>query len=287
MLRNHTKKVLNKHKINLSKKKGQSQIVNEKILKKIINHANISEKDVILEIGAGIGNLTELLIPKSKKVIAVENDDRLVKILKERFSNEKKLEIIPKDVLELELPKFNKVVSNLPYYISSKITFKILEQEFNLGILTYQKEFADRMVAEPGSSDYSRLTVNLYYKTKVELLEEIPPSDFIPKPKVKSTIVKLTPRKKPPFEVRNEEMFSRITKAAFQHRRQKLRNALYHSFNVISKNSSIPKKEKRKIIDENIPENFTESRPGKLTPEDYGKITNILTKVLVKNSSHN
>lgn len=133
-----------------------------------------------------------------QKVIAIEKDCKMVEILKDRIHDLKidNIEIINADALKIKFPKFNKVVSNLPYTISSPITFKLLNYDFNLGVLMYQKEFAQRLIAKPGTSNYSRLSVMMYFKANVELLDIIPPKSFIPRPKVKSAIVKIIPKKK-------------------------------------------------------------------------------------------
>lgn len=278
MLRKQTKDILDDYEIELSKKKGQSQLVDEEVLENIVDHGNIGKSDVILEIGPGIGNLTVFLTENAGQVIAIERDERLAKILRERIGDSENLEVINGDFLEVELPEFDKVISNLPYSISSPVTFKLLKHKFDLGVLMYQKEFAQRLAASPGSTDYGRLTVNAYYKTRVELLDEIPSSAFVPQPKVDSQLVRLEPRA-PPFEVKDEDLFSRVVRAAFQHRRQKLRNAFYHSFREIFPEVDFSKDKQREIIDDVLPEKFSNSRPAGLAPEQYGELANIFSEM--------
>ena len=281
MLRKKTKKILEDYGIKLDKNQGQSHLVDERVLKRIVEYAEISPSDVVLEIGPGLGNLTSLLIERAARVIAIERDTRLARILRDRFRDETDLEIKNEDVLETSLPYFDKVVANLPYSISSPITFKLLENEFDSGVLTYQKEFAERLIADVGSSDYSRLTVNVYYRGKAEILEEIPPTAFFPEPEVYSAMVKIESRDEP-FQVKNEERFFSTVKAAFQHRRQKIRNSLYHSFDEVFPDISIPKDKKRGLIDGSIPEELANARAGDISPEKYGLIANSLEEAVNK-----
>ncbi len=274
MLRKKTKELLKKYEIDLSKDQGQSHLVDENILERIVDYADVESSDVVLEIGSGLGNLTRFLVEVAGKVVAVEKDRRLVEILHNDL-DVKNLEIVQADVLEIDLPDFDKVVANLPYSISSPVTFDLLEKDFELGVLMYQKEFVDRMVAEPGSSNYSRLSVNLAYRSNVEFLEEVSPDKFIPQPEVSSGIVKIIPRE-PSFEVQDEKVFFSVVKGTFQHRRQKIRNGLLHSFNQIFPELDISDDEKRDFIDESISKNLLNKRAGKLTPEEFGKISNKL-----------
>lgn len=276
MLRERTKEVLQKHGIKLSKSMGQPQVVDEELLGRMVSYANLSEEDVVLEVGPGIGNLTGLLLKNAGRVIAIERDERLIRVLRERFGDEAKLEIIGGDALKVRTPRFDKIVSNLPYAISSKITFKILNHRFELGVLMYQKEFARRMIAPPGSSDYSRLSVQVFYRARAEILEEVPPSSFLPPPEVDSAVMKIYPRE-PPFDVKDEALFSRTIRAAFQHRRKKVRNALYHSFEVIFPESKTLKSERKLLIDKELPDDLANSRVAELSPEEFGRLADILS----------
>ncbi len=274
MLRKKIKNLLNKHEITLRKSEGQSHLVDEKVLERIIDYAQIDSSDYVLEIGAGLGNLTRFLVDIAGGVIAVEKDERLVDILREEL-NVDNLDIICADILEINLPDFDKVVANLPYSISSPVTFRLLEKDFESGILMYQKEFVDRMVAEPGSSDYSRLSVNVSYRSEVEFLEQISPKKFFPQPEVGSAIVRMTPQKEA-FEVKDEDVFHSVVKGAFQHRRQKIRNSLLHSFDRIFPELDILDEEKRNLIDESIPKELLNKRAGKVSPKEFGKMSDYL-----------
>jgi 16S rRNA (adenine1518-N6/adenine1519-N6)-dimethyltransferase len=157
-----TKAVLKRYRILPSKARGQNFLVDDAIAKRIVDEAHIKSSDVVLEIGPGLGALTTQLLKKNCKVIAIEKDRRLIKFLSDRFSTEN-LEIINADVLKVQLPDFDVVVSNVPYVISSPLTFKLLRIGFSRGVLTFQEEFARRLVSEPGDWDYSRLSVSFYY----------------------------------------------------------------------------------------------------------------------------
>jgi len=240
-------------------------------------YAELSRDDVVFEIGAGVGNLTLLLAARAGRVIAVERDRKLMKLLEERLRGYSNVELLCGDALRIKLPKFNKVVANLPYGISSDITFKLLEHGFESAILMYQREFAERLVAKPGSDDYSRLTVNAYYRASVELLGEVLPKAFFPQPKVTSAIVRLRPRE-PPFKVKNEQVFFNVVRALFQHRRQRVRNALYHSFGEVFPGVKISKAERRAMIDQKLPKELAEAHVIDLAPEKFGVIADSLVR---------
>jgi len=268
--------LLRKHGIRLSKRAGQHQVIDPTVLEQMVDYAELSRDDLVLEIGAGIGNLTLLLAARAGGVIAVERARRLIKILGERLRGHSNVELLCGDALRIELPKFNKVVANLPYGISSDITFRFLAHDFELAVLMYQQEFAERLVARQGSDDYGRLTVNTYYHANVELLKEVPPEAFFPQPKVTSAIVRLRPRE-PPFKVADEHVFFNVVRALFQHRRQRVRNALYRSFGEVFPCVKVSKAERRATIDQKLPKVLAEARVMDLAPEKFGAIANLLT----------
>ncbi|HID30009.1 MAG TPA: ribosomal RNA small subunit methyltransferase A [Desulfobacterales bacterium] len=270
MLQNETRAVLRKYGVRLSKRRGQPHVVDGGLLRRMVDYAEVSRGDVVLEIGAGIGNLTAMLVQRARRVIAVESDARLVRVLRERLGEYPNLEILHANILKIELPRFDKVVANLPYVISSDVTFKLLTTGFKLVVLMYQREFARRLIASPGTKDYGRLTVNVYYRAEVELLEEVPPGAFIPRPKVRSTVVRLRPRK-PPFKVQDEGLFADVVRAVFQHRRKRMRNALLHSFEEIFPASGLTKAEKREMIEKILPEKYKNARAVDLSPEELGE----------------
>ena len=236
-------------------KLGQNFLIDERVASRQIKYAELNKNDVVLEIGAGYGILTKK-IAKIARVIAIEIDSRFIQSLK-KIPN---VEVIHADALKVDFNElnFNKVISNLPYQISSPITFKLLDADFELAILMYQKEFAARLIAKPGSKDYSRLTVMAYYKADFELLEEVPPKAFKPMPKVASCIVRVKPIGKR-FSV-DEKIFERVTKSIFQHRRKKIKNAL------ASEGISIEK----------IP--YGDYRAEQLSPEQIAYIANFISE---------
>ena len=264
-----TKDILNEHGIKLNKNLGQNYLIDKNKRDQIINFGNVTKDDVVLEIGTGIGTLTIELAKKAKKVIAIEQDEKICSILAKRLKDEKidNVELINDDALKVEFPEFNKIISNLPYQISSPITFKFLDYDFNLAILMYQKEFAARMNGEVGTKDYSRLSAMLYFKCDVEKLTEVSNESFIPKPQIDSTVIKLTPKEN---TIDNEDfrIYSKFTKALFQHRNKKIRNALIDSRHIISNiDKKVLKKRLNEIEDEKI-QNYLKERVVVLSPEE-------------------
>lgn len=264
-----TKDILNKYGIKLNKNLGQNYLIDKNKRDQIVNFGNISNDDVILEIGAGIGTLTIELAKKAKKVIAIEQDPKICEILANRLKEEKisNVELINDDALKVDFPKFTKIISNLPYQISSPITFKFLDYDFDLAVLMYQKEFADRMNGEVASKNYSRLSAMLYFRCDVEKLTDVSQESFIPKPQIDSTVVKLTPKENQ-ISPDDFKVYSKFTKALFQHRNKKIRNALIDSRHIIS---NIDKKELKKrlnAIEDEILNDYLSKRVIVLTPEE-------------------
>ena len=264
-----TKNILNQHGITLNKNLGQNYLIDKNKRNQIIGFGDVDKNDVVLEIGTGIGTLTIELAKKAKKVIAIEQDENICKILTKRLKDEKidNVELINDDALKVDFPKFNKIISNLPYQISSPITFKFLDYDFDLAILMYQKEFADRMNGEVGSKNYSRLSAMLYFKCNVETLTNVSAESFIPKPKIDSTVVKLTPKEN---KISDDDfkIYSNFTKALFQHRNKKIKNALIDSRHIISNiDKKILKKKLNAIEDDELNE-YLSKRVVELTPEE-------------------
>ena len=200
---------------------GQHFLIDDQVIERILGYADVRPTETILEIGGGTGNLTRKLARKCRKLTVIEADWRLA----ERLRTIPGVEVLHGDALRLDFPPFDKTVSNLPYQISSQVTFKLLEHSFVCGVLMYQKEFAERMVAVPGTKNYSRLTVCLSYKSQVEVLEYVPRTAFMPRPRVDSAIVKLIPVK-PQFDVLDDVFFHSFIRALFTQRRKRLKAAL-------------------------------------------------------------
>jgi 16S rRNA (adenine1518-N6/adenine1519-N6)-dimethyltransferase len=197
-------------------------LTDRRVAQRQAEYACLSEEDTVMEIGPGKGILTRVLAARAGKVVAIEKDEAFIPQLENLPKN---VDVIIADALVYPLPRFNKVVANLPYVISSSITFRLLETDFELGVLMYQREFAERMCARVGDDQYSRLSVETFRRAECRILEEVPPSAFSPRPKVMSAIVELRPRPCP-FPIKHPEAFSAVARAIFSHRRKSVRNAL-------------------------------------------------------------
>jgi len=259
------------HKVLPKKRLGQNFAVDSALLERMISYASIHKEEVVLEVGAGLGFLTRLLSSRCKRVVAVEVDPKLIKILREQFRGFQNVDVIEGDVLRVSVPPFNKVVSTPPYSISSPLLFWLLEKRFDCAVMTFQKEFAERLAAPVGSKDYGRLTVNTYYRAEVELLDYVPRNMFYPPPDVDSMVVRLKPRKQAPFSVEDEEAFFELVQTVFTQRNKKVRNAV------------VPFLERRGIVGENamkladfLP--FHDKRVRELAPEDLGALTNEIVR---------
>ena len=264
-----TKSILSQNGITLNRNLGQNYLIDKNKRDQIIGFGEITKDDVVLEIGTGIGTLTIELAKKARKVIAIEQDTRICEILARRLEEEKidNVDLINDDALKVDFPPFNKIISNLPYQISSPITFKFLDYDFDLAVLMYQKEFADRMNGEVGSKNYSRLSAMLYFKCDFEKLTDVSCESFIPKSQIDSTVVKLTPKENriPEDEFR---IYSRFTRALFQHRNKKIRNALIDSRHIINNiDKKVLKKRLNSIEDEELLD-YLKKRVVVLTPEE-------------------
>ncbi len=204
---------------------GQTFLADATVARNIVEAADINERDVVLEIGGGLGILTRWLVRSAKRVFVIEISRQLVRALTERFGNRDNVQIIRGDALRIPLPRANKVVSNLPYHISSEMTFRLIrEVPFRLAVLMYQEEFAERLLADPGSREYSRLTVDVRYKMEVERVLHVPAEKFYPVPAVDSMVVKLQPRQRGPF-AKNEDVFYWLVRGVFAYPNKTTRKA--------------------------------------------------------------
>ena len=275
-----TKDILSRHGIKLNRNLGQNYLIDKNKRDQIIGFGNITKDDVILEIGTGIGTLTIELAKRARKVIAIEQDSKICAILAERLEDEKidNVELINDDALKVDFPPFNKIISNLPYQISSPITFKFLDYDFDLAVLMYQKEFASRMNGKVATKDYSRLSAMLYFKCDVEKLTDVSNESFIPKPQIDSTVVRLTPKENTVTD-EDFEIYSKFTKALFQHRNKKIKNALIDSRHIISGiDKKVLKRRLNEIDDEEILE-YMKKRVVVLTPEEILMISQKLNPI--------
>ncbi len=247
-----------------SKRLGQHFLLAESLARRIVEAAGILPKETVLEVGPGLGILTEQLLGTGGHVVAVEKDARLCAHLRRRFHD---LDLLEGDALTVDLPPFDRVVSNLPYEISSPFTFLLLSRAFKRAVLTYQLEFAQRLTASPGSKHYSRLSVRAYYYCLTQLLEVVPRSVFWPTPEVDSAVVKLDARP-PPFEV-DPEAFHRVTDALFSHRRKKVVNALTSHWRSLGIPEGVVKEVAEAV-------SFASRRPQEMSPEEMAELTTAL-----------
>ena len=254
------------------KRLGQNFTVNSDILQRLVSFASLTKDDVVLEVGAGFGFLTQLLSRECKKVIAVEVDPQLVNFLRKQLHSLRNVDLIEGDILKVSIPPFNKVVSAPPYFISSPLLFRLLERKFKWAVLILQKEFAERLAASVGSKDYGRLTVTIYYRADVELLDYVPRNMFYPPPDVDSMMVRLKPRA-PPFQVDDEETFFEVVRTLFTQRNKKVRNALI----PFLRKREMTGKEAVELADSIV---YSAKRVRELAPEDFGILTNLLLRKL-------
>ena len=272
--------ILKKYSIRANKSLGQNFLINQTVVDEIVSSANITKEDLVIEIGPGLGTLTKQLLEKAGKVICVELDERMVKILKDRFSLYENFEIINQDILKVNLKeiiekenKNCKVVANLPYYITTPIIMKLLEDKLNIESITVmiQKEVADRLVAVPGEKLSGAITYSVYYYCESQKIMEVPPESFIPEPEVTSEVIKLNLRDKAPVQVDNIQKMFQIIKVAFMQRRKTLLNALTNG-NIFKNKSEVAEMFDKLNINLN-------ARAEELTLEQFAEITNhILNK---------
>ena len=276
-----TRDLMKKYNLRAAKKFGQNFLTDETVLKAIIDCSELSKEDNVLEIGPGLGVMTQALCEKAGKVLAVEIDKNLIPILKVSLFGIDNIKLINDDILKLDLKKtleenFGnapvKVVANLPYYITTPIIMKLLEEDINLKSITImvQKEVGERIGAAPGGKDYGALSVAVQYRCIPHKILVVPPESFIPQPEVESMVVRLDAREKPPVEVKDEKMYFRVVKASFGQRRKTLLNAL------ASGNFGKSKEEFKEILKKH---NIEESRRGEtLSLEEFARIANELSR---------
>ena len=259
-----TKFLMKKYNLTANKKLGQNFLVDSEAINSIVASANLTKKDMVIEIGPGLGTLTSMLIEKAGKVIAIELDDRMIKILGDRFLLYDNFELINEDVLKVDLSSLIeknsefeniKVVANLPYYITTPIIMKLLENRLKIESITImiQKEVAERIVATPGSKLSGAITYSVHYYAEPEKIALVPNTSFIPSPEVDSEVIKLNIRKSPPVKIDNEKLFFNVIKASFMQRRKTLSNGLVNGGIVKNKAKAIE-------ILKNMGLEYTESR---------------------------
>lgn len=275
-----TKAVLNRYPFVFQKKFGQNFLIDPHVLDKIINAAEITKEDCVIEIGPGIGSVTQALIDNAGKVISIEIDDQLIPILTEQFGGCENFRLIHKDVLKVDFHKLIaeespnrriKVVANLPYYITTPIIMMLLEHNLPIESITVmvQKEVADRMASGPGSKQYGAITVAMKYYCDTYLVANVPQNCFMPRPNVDSAVIKLTLHQESIVDINDEEQLLKIIKAAFSQRRKTLLNTLASNGNL-----GLSKEEIKNILDES---GIGASTRGEtLSLDDYAMLSNYI-----------
>ena len=271
-----TEFIMKKYHIRADKSLGQNFLVDDSAINGIVESANISKDDLVIEIGPGLGTLTKELLERAGKVICIELDKRMIEILQDRFSLYDNFQVINDDVLKVDLKeliakekiKSAKIVANLPYYITTPIIMKLLEDRLDIETITVmiQKEVADRLVTTPGTGDTGAITYAIHYYTKPNRVLEVQNTSFIPAPKVNSTVIQLQVLKEPRVKVEDEEKFFELIKYAFMQKRKTLVNSLTNS-NRFGTKEQIEKVLKDLNIDLKI-------RPEKLALNQFVEISN-------------
>lgn len=278
----NTIEVLQKYEFKFQKKFGQNFLIDTHVLDKIIRAANITKDDMVLEIGPGIGTMTQYLAEAAGKVIAVEIDKNLIPILEETLADYDNVRVINEDVLKVDLKQLAdeenggrpvKVVANLPYYITTPIIMGLFENGVPVESITVmvQKEVADRMQTGPGNKDYGALSLAVQYYADPYIVANVPPNCFMPRPKVGSAVIRLTRHAKPPVEVKDEKLMFEIIRASFNQRRKTLANGLNNSDKL---NFS---KEKITEVIEQLGKGAS-VRGEALTLEEFARLTNLFSE---------
>lgn len=264
------KYLLRVHSVSPKRHFGQNFMINNHYLRLLCSYAELKSSDTVLEIGAGLGFLTQVLAQKAKKVTAVELDYQLMRILRGELVKFHNVDLVEGNILKMTAPPFNKIIANPPFSISSPILFWLLKKDFDNAVLTLQKEYALRLNAPVGSRDYSRLTVSVYRHAKAELLDIVPKEAFYPSPRIDVQIVRLVPHEKPPFEIKDEEIFDNIVRLMFTQRNRKVQTTVkrfFHGYVL-------------KDIDDTGRPRFPSLRTKRvreLTPQDFEVLANELS----------
>lgn len=281
-----TKEIINRYSFAFQKKFGQNFLIDSNILENIVSAAEITKDDFVLEIGPGIGTMTQYLCEAARQVVAVEIDKMLIPILEDTLSEYDNVEIINKDVLKVDIKslaqeknggKSIKVVANLPYYITTPIIMGLFESKVPIESITImvQKEVADRMQTGPGSKDYGALSLAVQYYAEAKVMLNVSANCFMPRPNVDSAVIKLLRHKTPTVDVEDEALMFRIIRASFNQRRKTLVNGLKNSSELDFSKEQILEAIKSIGKDENI-------RGEKLTLEEFSQLSNCLTKKMTE-----
>ena len=280
----NTIEVLQKYGFNFQKKFGQNFLIDSNILEEIIESAHVTKEDFVLEIGPGIGTMTQYLCEAAREVVAVEIDKNLIPILGDTLSAYNNVEVINEDILKVDIKSLAeeknggkpiKVVANLPYYITTPIIMGLFESHVPIDSITImvQKEVADRMQERPGSKEYGALSLAVQYYAKPEIMVNVPPSCFMPQPKVGSAVIRLTRHEQPVVDVEDERLLFQIIRASFNQRRKTLLNGLNNSSEI-----HLPKEMLEECIEE-LQVSPT-IRGEALSLEQFARLSNIIKSKL-------
>ena len=278
----NTIEVIQKYEFAFQKKFGQNFLIDTHVLDKIIRAAGVTKEDMVLEIGPGIGTMTQCLAEAAGRVVAVEIDSNLIPILKDTLKDYDNITVINEDILKVDIKKlaeeYNggrpiKVVANLPYYITTPIIMGLFESEVPIDNITVmvQKEVADRMQTGPGSKDYGALSLAVQYYAEPYIVANVPPNCFIPRPNVGSAVIRLTRHQKPPVEVKDSGLMFRLIRASFNQRRKTLQNGLNNSSELHYSKEQIA----RAIESLGVPATV---RGEALTLEQFARLANYFTE---------
>lgn len=277
----NTIEILNKYNFVFQKKFGQNFLIDTHVLDKIITAANITKEDTILEIGPGIGSMTQYLCEQASKVISVEIDKMLIPILQENLAQYDNFILINEDFLKLDIKNLLKehncnkvkVVANLPYYITTPIIMSLFENNIPIESITVmvQKEVAQRMQASPGSKDYGALSLAIQYYATTEIIANVPPNCFMPRPNVGSAVIKLTLRDDEPYPLNNKDLMFKLVRAAFNQRRKTLVNSIKNAANLDVNKESISAALEEMNLSPSI-------RGEALSLEEFCRLSNILSR---------
>ncbi|MEW4286623.1 16S rRNA (adenine(1518)-N(6)/adenine(1519)-N(6))-dimethyltransferase RsmA [Priestia koreensis] len=280
-----TKEILDKYGFSFKKSLGQNFLIDTNILHRIVDHADITEETGAIEIGPGIGALTEQLAKRAKKVVAFEIDQRLLPILADTLSPYPNVKVIHQDILKADVQTVIKdefqeckdlmVVANLPYYVTTPILMKLLEEQLPLRgiVVMLQKEVADRIAAEPGNKSYGSLSIAIQYYTEAETVMIVPKTVFNPQPNVDSAVIRLIKRPEPPVKVKDEAFFFQVVRASFGQRRKTILNNL-------TSNLSFGKEQKEQVILALETAQIDPKRRGEtLSIQEFGVLSDELLKL--------
>ena len=278
----NTIEVLQKYDFVFQKKFGQNFLIDSHVLDKIVSAAGITKDDFVLEIGPGIGTMTQYLAASARKVFAVEIDKALIPILEDTLKEFDNVQVINQDILKVDIKKLAeehndgkpiKVVANLPYYITTPIIMGLFESQVPIDSITVmvQKEVADRMKVGPGTKDYGALSLAVQYYAEPYIVANVPPNCFMPRPKVGSAVIRLTRHEKPPVEVVDEKLMFRLIRASFNQRRKTLANGLNNSPELSYSEEEIQQTIEKCGFKAGI-------RGEALTLEDFAKLANVFSE---------